>query len=365
MWVYWFMFLVPAVLAVQEHPRRIRVSWQGMPRIRIPPVWWGVLMVLTLMVGLRHQVGGDWFNYLRGFENALDGQRYLDPDWWWNDPGYRLLQWIAMQMDWGIHGVNLLGAAVFSFGLVLFCRHLPRPWLALVVAMPYVVTVVGMGYTRQGIALGCIMAGLVALGHGRVMKFVIWAVVGATFHKTAVLLLPMAALAASRRRLTTWLWVGVVAAGSYVVLLQESVERFETSYWDAGMQSEGAFIRLLMNALPAALLLWKRERFAANLPQKQLWTWFAVVSLGLMALYFVTPSTTAVDRMALYLLPLQLLVFAYLPEALGRRDGRGNNQVWVFAVVAYYALVAFVWLNYATHAPAWLPYRFYPLEGVF
>ena len=67
--------------------------------------------------------------------------------------------------------------------------------------------------------------------------------------------------------------------------------------------------------------------------------------------------------MALYLLPLQLVVFAHLPDVLGRRGG--NNTGLTSLVLLLYGAVLFVWLNYATHAFAWLPYRFYPLEAWF
>ena len=256
-----------------------------------------------------------------------------------------------------------MGGAVFSYGLVMFCRHLPRPWLALAVAVPYVVIILGMGYSRQGIALGCMMLGLVALGNGYVRTFVLWTVLGATFHKSAVLLLPVAALVASQRRLYTVLWVGVVLVVAYTVLLEDSVESLRAGYLEAEYQSEGALIRLLMNALPAAVLLWKRERFAVTLPQERLWLWFALGAIGLLGLYAVSPSSTAVDRVGLYLLPLQLMVFSSLPEVMGRR--RGNNQAWVLAVLVYYAAVEFVWLNYATHAFAWIPYQWYPLVSEY
>lgn len=360
MWPYWLMFVLPAWAAVQESVRRTPVRLQGaLSASRVPLGWWAVMVVITLLVGWRHEVGGDWFNYLNNFEDGF----YDDVDWWASDPGYRLLEWIAIETNTGIYGVNLIAAAFFSFGLVRFCSHLPRPWLALSVAVPYLVIILGMGYSRQGIALGCIMAGLVALGNGRVAPFVIWAVLGATFHKTAVLLLPIAALAASRRRLTTAAWVAVVVATAYTVLLQDSVEALKANYIDAEYESEGALVRLLMNALPAALLLWKRERFAISLPQGRLWFWFALASLGMVGVYFVSPSSTAVDRVGLYLLPLQLMVFSHLPEVLG--NPRGSNRGGVALVLVYYAAVEFVWLNFANHAFAWIPYRFYPLDGLF
>jgi hypothetical protein len=274
-----------------------------------------------------------------------------------------LLEWLAVQMGWGMHAVNLMAAGIFSFGLIWFCRSLPRPWLALAVSVPYLVIILGMGYSRQGVALGCMMVGLVALGRGEVLKFVIWAVLGATFHKSAVLLLPMAALAASQGRGFTLLWVGVVVAMSYGVLLEDSVNSLQSGYLDAQMQSEGALIRLLMNAVPAALLLWKQDQFELSLSQQRLWFWFAIASLALFGVYFLSPSSTAVDRVGLYLLPIQLMVFSHLPEVMGRNQTERDD--WVVLVLIYYAAVEFVWLNYAGHAFAWIPYRFYPFESVF
>ena len=367
------MFLVPAALAVQERFRSPLPGRNSVTTMRMSLAWWSILILMALLVGWRHEVGGDWESYQNLFVKAQYASQING--WWWNDPGYRLLEWIAERASLGIYGVNLMAGAVFSYGLVVFCRHLPRPWLALAVAMPYLVIVLGMGYSRQGVALGCIMVGLVALIDGRVKRFLLWAVLAATFHKSAVLLIPMAALAASRHRLFTGVLVAVVTTASYVLLLAESVETLNAGYIEAEYQSEGALVRLLMNGLPAVLFLWRRKRFELILAQGRLWFWFALGSLALLGLYFVIPSSTAVDRVALYLQPLQLMVFANLPEALGRRrcakngtairSGNLTNSGWVLLVLAYYGAVEFVWLNFSSHAPAWLPYRFYPLVWIF
>jgi hypothetical protein len=357
MLIYWLMFLIPAGLALRESVRRqVLIDAWRTETFRLPNLWWFIVFALTALVGWRYEVGGDWFNYIRHVELAV----YLsgELDWWLNDPGYRLLEFISVQMDWGIYGVNLLAGAFFSLGVVVFCRHLPRPWLALAVSIPYLVMIVGMGYSRQGIALGLLMIGLVNLGRGQVTKFLIWTVLAATFHKSAVVLIPLAALAASQRRIFVVFWAGAVAIISYFVLLQDAVEGLTSGYIDAEYQSQGALIRLLMNALPAAILLWKRRRFGTTLPQLKLYFWMAVIGVGLVVLYFASPSSTAIDRMGLYVLPLQLMVFSYLPEVMGKR--RGNNSLWVFIVLAYYAAVEFVWLNFAVHAYAWVPYQFYP-----
>ena len=117
------------------------------------------------------------------------------------------------------------------------------------------------------------------------------------------------------------------------------------------------------------------------------WTLFAIISLVLLALFFVIPASTALDRVALYMLPLQMLVFARLPDAFGaqgeryhhaptaaafapgsqarRSTGGKDAPIIVAAILLYYGAVQFVWLNFADNAPYWVPYRFYPLETSF
>jgi hypothetical protein len=222
------------------------------------------------------------------------------------------------------------------------------------------VIVVGMGYSRQAVALGFAMVGLVALLRKSTVLFVFWVFLGATFHKTAVLLLPVAALASSQNRYLTLVWVGGVTLAAYGLLLQESVDNLYSGYVEAGYQSEGALIRLMMNAVPAVVLLLWWKRFRLDSGEASLWRWFSIISILLLAVLFVSPSSTAVDRIALYMLPLQLVVFSHVPDVFGRRQG--YCQELTLGVLLYYAAVLFVWLNYAVHARYWLPYRFYPLE---
>jgi hypothetical protein len=356
MWVYWMMFIVPMLIAL-AHRENIAVAlgrdW------RWNSVWAATLLVITVLIGYRFEVGGDWFSYFEYLylaETLAPAELLSEPD-----PGYQILNWLSLQFGWGVFGVNLVAGLVFSAGLVAFCRSQHRPWLALAVAMPYMVIVVSMGYSRQGIALGFAMLGLVALGRGSPARFVAWVLLGATFHKSAVLLLPIAALAATRSRYLTAVWVGVTALFAYQLLLEESVESLITNYLLEEYASEGAAIRLGMNALPAIILLTWRARFGLALAERRLWTWFALFSIALLALFPVVPSSTALDRVALYLLPLQVVVFSRVPEAFGK--AKGQNSLLVGAVLAYYAAVLFVWLNYAVHAQYWIPYRFYPLEA--
>ena len=85
-----------------------------------------------------------------------------------------------------------------------------------------------------------------------------------------------------------------------------------------------------------------------------MWRNFSLAAWLFLLLLMVIPSSTAVDRLALYIIPLQLAVLSRLPRAF-------DSGLLRYAVMAYSALVLFVWLTFAKHADYWLPYQFYPL----
>ena len=189
MWPYWVLFLVPAFLAAVA-PGVVKANT---PKERWPLVWRATFFLLCLIMGLRHDVGGDWEPYKTALEAASQISLFemLEIRLPFNDPAYGLIEWVGARWG-GSYLVNTFGAIVLSWGLVVFCRAQPRPWLALVVAVPYLIMVLGMGYTRQGISVGLEMVGLIALENKRIMSFIAYVVLAASFHKSSVILVPLA-----------------------------------------------------------------------------------------------------------------------------------------------------------------------------
>jgi hypothetical protein len=126
------------------------------------------------------------------------------------------------------------------------------------------------------------------------------------------------------------------------------------------MESSGAFIRVMMNALPAGIFLLFRQRFALSDAAQGFWTWMSLGALLFLPALALSPSSTAVDRVALYWIPIQIFVWSRLPQALG--IGPKSERLLRQAVVAYSLAVLLVWLLFGDHAFAWLPYKFYPWE---
>ena len=365
---YWILFIVAATGALTERARKpltLNVNAKSAsPKAKgLNASWWLIASALTLFIGLRHEVGGDWFTYEANFQNLdFDALSVEGEALGWlatREPIYRLFEWLGKALGGGIYLVNLLCAALFAYGLARFCKSLPRPWLALAAALPYLVIVVAMGYTRQGVAVGCAMAGFAALTQGLRMRYALWVLLAAGFHQTALLLLPLAILVTSKRWFISLIAMGAMASVAAILPLGDALASYTHGYLAAAYQSEGALIRLSMNLLPAVLFLALANRMAMAEVERRLWRWLSFGAVLLMALYALSPSSTAIDRIGLYLIPLQLAVFSHLPGALRRAV---SPTFMAFSSVLYFGSVLFVWLVFAVHAGGWQPYRSIILE---
>jgi hypothetical protein len=299
-------------------------------------------------------VGADWITYRFMFNYArhADFARMIEV----GDPAYQALNWVIYRLGGALWAVNLVCGMIFAWGLVRFAKVQTNPWLALLVAIPYMVVVVAMAYSRQAVALGILMAGLASvLRGGSLLRFALYVAAAALFHKTAVVAFPLVVLASRRNRALNLLLGVATSLLLYDFFLGDSMEQFVESYIEAEYSSQGAAIRVVMSLVPAALFFLFRKSLRFSPDEFLIWRNFSLAAVGFLILLLILPSSTAVDRLALYIMPLQLAVLSRVPGA-AMRPHSGK-----LLVIAYSFAVQFVWLNYAAHAEYWLPYRFYPL----
>lgn len=308
------------------------------------------LVGMILMIGLRSGVGGDWGSYQIMFQRAA--MRSFSEIISQADPGYQFLNWVGQQLGADVWLVNLVCGFLLVWGVAALARREPQPWLALLITIPYLIIVVGMGYTRQAAALGLVMVALASLlNNGRITRFLFFVALGTLFHKSAIICLPLVAFTGHRSKVVDLALIASAALGLYALLLQDSVDRLIRNYVDARYSSSGAAIRISMSLLPAVIFLIFKRRLGFDENEEKLWRNFSLVAMVAAIALVISPSSTAVDRVALYLLPLQFIVLARLPGTLVSRNFGS------LLVSAYTAAVLFTWLNYAANAQSWLPYQ--------
>lgn len=311
-------------------------------------------IIMTALIGLRYQVGGDWISYLFIYDHA--GSLAIADAMSLGDPGYQFINWISYQLEVKVWLVNLISGALFVSGLFRFSRTQPDPWLAVLVAIPYMVIVVAMGYTRQSVALGFLMAGIADVLRGSsVIRFALYVVAAALFHKTAVVAFPLVAFAIERNRFVNFLVFIALVPLLYDLFLGNSMDDFVQNYIHTPYSSQGAAIRIAMNVV-AVLAFWLRSgSMQFGNVERRMWMNFSLASIAAMAMLVLFPSSAAIDRLSLYLIPLQIAILGRLPKIFRSR------LFGTTVVVGYCLSVELVWLNFAQFASKWLPYHFYPV----
>lgn len=340
--IYWALFLIPVFAALG--PIKVRSDLQA-----TFVVVYGVFAVAV--IGFRYEVGCDWDAYLGIYERVASSP--LSEAILITDVSYALLNWLAANVaGWGVEAVNFICAIFFVNGLVRFSLAQPLPWLSLCLAAPYMTIVVAMGYTRQAAAIGFVLWAMAnwRRGVGGFVGYCLLILCAATMHKSALMMLPFSILLVSARFIVRLMvavpLIAVVAAGLALDLLEAQL----TAYLDGELQSGGALLRVGMNAIPAAFLLSARNYFRDE-PDQNLWWWLAVMSLG--SLLFVDTFSTLVDRLALYLAPIQMVVYTKL---LTRVSGAWRG-FWGSVLLGFYAISLAVWFSESTYAVCWVPYK--------
>ncbi len=352
MFVYWSMFAFPALFAMVTGPRtdfRNTLNTLGLVL---------VFLLFAIPIGLRYEVGGDWATYelivaYTSYEDFFDALVV-------GDPGFSFVAWVMARLGFEVWGPNFICGVILVTGIFQFCRRQDDMWLAMTASVPYLLIVVGMGYVRQAAAIGFILIALNQFERGAFARSVGWLLAAALFHASAVCIAPLFALAIARKHVLLVVPIGFATLALFAFLLSSRIDTLYENYVVAEYDSSGAMVRLLMNAVPALLLIKYRKQFPGSDWGRVLWLLFSALSLVMVAMVAASSSTTIIDRIGLFFIPIQLYVFGNIAVSM-RMTERGRFYVTMLAV-AYYSLILFVWLNYATHADKWVPYRFVPFD---
>jgi hypothetical protein len=349
--IYWAILIIPVLLGITKIHSDKYLSL----------IQWSVYgVLLSLLIGLRHEVGGDWDNYM--YNNymyvSLGGVEFLDlfsPQYMVEDIGFLIVHWFSMNFSsLGIYLTNFIMSIIFVSGLFRICRMMPIPWLALVVAIPYLVTVVSMGYTRQSAAIGFIMWGLADLLSGNKGKFYLSIFIAILFHKAAIVWVPIAMLVKfnhrSYRKLDFLvLMISILGLFFLLTRIEHLIYYYITHQY---FESTGSFVRISINTLAAFIFFFYRKKWILEYKDANILTILAIVSIVMLPLSLL--SSTAADRLSLYLIPIQMIVFSRIPRLIVDERIRA---LFIFLVVIFYIAVLFVWLNFGIFSKFWIPYN--------
>jgi hypothetical protein len=347
--IYWVLFAFAAVMALAYPIGADRAHASALQRV----AYGAFALLYVLVAALRYETGGDWSSYEEMYEDILP--ETLGFALTRTDPLFGLLNWVSAQFGGGVYLVNLVASAILVAGVVQVAKRLREPWLAILITVPYLLIVVGMGYVRQAMAIGLLLMAITNLDRGRPLRSIANLIVAAGSHASAALAFPLFGYAMSARRRLLAVLLTTLGAVAFVFVIAPLIATLEAGYIEAEYDSEGAAVRLLMSLLPSLLLLARLRAFETGFRVRSIWVGMAIANLLAMAALIASPSSTAVDRIGLYFAPIQLVVFGEMRDLTGTSDKL--VPLLRIACIALAAAVQIVWLGFATHSSYWVPYQ--------
>ncbi|HVR89984.1 MAG TPA: EpsG family protein [Novosphingobium sp.] len=311
------------------------------------------VLFYVLLGALRFETGGDWLTYGEMFDEIQSESLLYAVTT--TDPLYGVINWMSAQLGTGIYLVNGICCFVLGYGAVRAALTTREPWLALLIAVPYLLIVVGLGYVRQGAAIGVILIAISSIDRSRPLRTIVYLVIATLLHSSAAMAVPLFGYALIKRNRAFAIVAMVVGALMFVTLLAPRLNQFEIGYIDTEYESSGAGIRLLMGLVPSLLILARYRRFASSARTRSIWIAISIANLMAGVALLISASSTLVDRVALYFSIVQLAAFGDIRDLLGI-----SNRMTFFLrilLIAIAAAVQTVWLVYATHSIYWVPYQ--------
>lgn len=309
------------------------------------------VLILVVFIGFRDRVGADWSAYDNIFNiyERVDLRDVLTTTP--IEPLYAVLNYAAHLVGGDIHLVNLACAIIMLVGLVRFAFLIDLDaTLLLFLSTPYLLFVVGMGYTRQAVAIGL---GFAALGYwirGKRKKFYAAAILAVGFHYSALFIFLL-------------VWIKSWKQGLSVILLALIIGYFLLpaifpSYFalyilnTESLHSSGVWFRLAIVLIGVAAVVLQRRQWQKDQDAFLLLVNGSIIAICLVPLAVI--ASTLADRICLYLFFIYLVSFARaIPFA--RHELRFVATASIFYVTYACFFLWFATSSYA--ADYWIPYH--------
>ncbi len=320
------------------------------------PFYFFTFIFFTILVGLRNEVGGDWswyiFTQLGPNENNLMKSFFEIPKDESSDIGYLALSHFSLKMGLGIYGVNFLCASILIYALIKFSNSQPLPWITLMIAFPYIIVIVGMGYVRQATALGFGILSILALTKNNFKFYVINIIFATIFHKTAIFFL-IYIFGINILKNKYYIILALVFFTISILVFQDRIMHLIYYYIGPGqyMESSGFLYRYILNLIPAIIFLFYYKSLELNIIEINIYLINSLIILSLSIFIFIAP--VFLDRISIYLTTIQLLLYSRLILIFNNILIR---NIIILAIILFYLIYLISWFIFANFSNFWMPY---------
>ncbi|MGH1355078.1 MAG: EpsG family protein [Thalassovita sp.] len=315
-----------------------------------------ISLFMAWFMGTRYIVGCDFKAYFLRYNDTLPGI-YFSEIFAQQEPGFALMSAILKTLGAHYMWVNITASVLMVLGYFIFARAHRSSIMIMALLFPVIIVQLGMSGIRQGVAVSALMVASVFFMQGRGWMTALAILLGAQFHSSVIMFLPLAFLA-GRKVSIGQIAIGVLLLTPVAVyLLSDRLDVYSDRYIEqnyGAITSGGAIIRYGLIMIPQVFFLAYYRRIRDEFPEVYgLLKLFAIICFSLMPL--AVYSSIALHRINFYVMPFSILTFVYLSWCIFPR-----SQVLLGRALPAltYGLYQMSWFMTSSHAEAcYNPYR--------
>jgi hypothetical protein len=319
-------------------------------------IYYLVYFFLLITIGFRYQVGGDWGTYLQNYRNlALDEMGIST--FIVREPGWLLLSYVSKSISTNeIYPLNLMCAVIFLLGIKSLCAGTKRKFFALAISYPILIILVGMGYTRQSVAIGFCFLSLkyIYLDKDR-WKFILLTILAITFHNTALFFSAVFYLLNREIKfslITLAIILLIVLVVAYTPLGIHFYNMINEYIFLADYRASGAVPRGIPIFIASLGFLTLAKYVAGSL---RLNRYISLISVVIFTYMLLIAQYAALDRIYIY---FSFIYVVFLANLEINKYSYGN-LIYESLVLIIFFIYTVVWFTYGVNYSFWVPYDNY------
>lgn len=315
------------------------------------------IFILSIYIGLRDTIGGDWGTYYANYflpKIDLSLNNYFKIYIFTKDPLFHLINYIVAITYPSYYLVNFIFAIIFSFCLVQFSFSLEKPFFAILISTPVLITVVAMGFHRQALSIAFFMIGLIYLNKNNLIKYSFYVLIGCLFHYTAVFLFFFGLFTKKKINIKNLIILSFLFFLIIFSFIGFDIVIISLGHYLDAYNSAGAYLRVFMSIVPCLIFLIFSRNYFFNY-NNNLLKGFSYFAFALLLLLLFINSSAMIDRFAIYLIPIQMIIWVNFIDIFEKKTNSNNFIFYIIGFVYFLALI--VWIHFGDYSMWWLPYK--------
>ena len=330
-----------------------------------------LFIFMLLFVSGRHNVGGDYVKYLYWFEYA----KLFPTKGFSTLLGLNYITIISQTLSPKYFFFNFLCALIFISGIFKFLNISNERLFLLILLIPTMIYVVGLGYTRQSVSIGFLCLSIYYWSENMNVKKYIFFILSVLAHISSLIFFFILFYKTYEKIKLFKLYI---LSASFIIFLFIIYNFYFNNLSNLSsvigldvkiniQNSSFKYLKFLAHILPCIIFIFFLKDFKKDKKIYPLYFFSVTLTIAVIVLMIILKiiidKSSYIDVMADRLLLPFLLVEALIFVRLYSIVNFEYKFLFKLLILFYFGFMLFTWLEFADNSHAWKPYRSIFLES--